>query len=38
MKEINKKNANVLKHYLCIGFSLMIQQQQKHPLSHMMEN
>jgi hypothetical protein len=42
LKEINKKkhkkNGNVLGHYLCIGFSLMIQQQQKHLLSRMMEN
>jgi hypothetical protein len=42
MKEINKKkhknNGNVLGHYLCTGFSLAIQQQQKHLLSHMMEN
>jgi hypothetical protein len=41
-KEINKKkhkkNGNVLGHYLCIGFSLMVRQQQKHVLSHMMEN
>jgi hypothetical protein len=33
MKKINekkhKKNGNVLRHYLCIGFSLVIQQQQK---------
>jgi hypothetical protein len=42
MKEINKKkhkkNGSVLGHYLCIGFSLVIQQQQKHLLSRMMEN
>jgi hypothetical protein len=34
----HKKNGNVLGHYVCIGFSLVIQQQQKHLLSHIMEN
>jgi hypothetical protein len=42
MKEINKKkhkkNGNVLGHYICTSFSPMIQQQQKHLLSHMMES
>jgi hypothetical protein len=38
MKEINKKNGNVLGQYLCTGFSLEIQQQHKHLLSHMMES
>jgi hypothetical protein len=33
-----QKNGNVLGHYLCIGFSLIIQQQQIHILSHMMES
>jgi len=41
MKEINKKkhkkNGNVIGHYICTSFSLVIQQQQKHLLSHMME-
>jgi hypothetical protein len=42
MKEINKNkhknNGNVLGHYICTGFSPVIQQQQKHLLSHMMES
>jgi hypothetical protein len=38
MKAINKKNGSFLGHYLCIGFSPVIQQQQKHLLSYMMES
>jgi hypothetical protein len=37
MKKINKNNGIFLGHYLCTSFSPVIQQQQKHFLSHMME-